>query len=163
MRLDRLGVNRIDSCNFELCSQRQLCILSIIIQRFSRMGWAAMSNKMPGCHLANVWRSRSKHILQWRYYTAMKYQFMHACMTTSPVPWWPNNGEGQWPSGRVDSSEPGGPGFHSSSRQPQIVAHRHCMITLNYCVTLPHCIKNKLSLRKILLVPLLYWYHCFAI
>ena len=30
-------------------------------------GWAAMSNKMPGCHLANAWRSRSKHILQWRY------------------------------------------------------------------------------------------------
>ena len=26
-----------------------------------------MSNKMPGCHLANAWRSRSKHILQWRY------------------------------------------------------------------------------------------------
>ena len=35
-----------------------------------------MSNKMPGCHLANAWRSRSKHILQWRYYTAMKYQFI---------------------------------------------------------------------------------------
>ena len=31
-----------------------------------------MSNKMPGCHLANAWRSRSKHILQWRYYTAMQ-------------------------------------------------------------------------------------------
>ena len=26
-----------------------------------------MSNKMPGCHLANAWRSRSKLILQWRY------------------------------------------------------------------------------------------------
>ena len=26
-----------------------------------------MSNKMPGCHLANAWRSRSKHILQWWY------------------------------------------------------------------------------------------------
>ena len=26
-----------------------------------------MSNKMPGCHLANAWRSRLKHILQWRY------------------------------------------------------------------------------------------------
>ena len=72
----RLGVNRIDSCNFELCSQGQLCILSI--QRYSRMGWAAMSNKMPGCHLVNAWRSRSKHILQWRYYTAMKYQFIHS-------------------------------------------------------------------------------------
>ena len=23
-------------------------------------------------------RSRSKHILQWRYYTAMKYQFIHS-------------------------------------------------------------------------------------
>ena len=37
-----------------------------------------MSNKMPGCHLANARRSRSKHILQWRYYTAMKYQFIHS-------------------------------------------------------------------------------------
>ena len=26
-----------------------------------------MPNKLPGCHLANAWRSRSKHILQWRY------------------------------------------------------------------------------------------------
>ena len=26
-----------------------------------------MSNKMPSCHLANAWRSRSKHVLQWRY------------------------------------------------------------------------------------------------
>ena len=26
-----------------------------------------MSNKLPGCHLANACRSRSKHILQWRY------------------------------------------------------------------------------------------------
>ena len=24
------------------------------IQRYSRMGWAAMSNKTPGCHLANA-------------------------------------------------------------------------------------------------------------
>ena len=32
------------------------------IQRYSRMGWAAMSHKMPGCHLANAWRSCSKHI-----------------------------------------------------------------------------------------------------
>ena len=40
-------------------------------------GWA-VSNKMPGCHLANAWRSRSKHILQWRYSTAMKYQFIHS-------------------------------------------------------------------------------------
>ena len=28
--------------------------------------------------LMNTWRSRSKHILQWRYYTAMKYQFIHS-------------------------------------------------------------------------------------
>ena len=34
-------------------------------------------------------------------------------------------GNGQWPSGRVDLSEPGGPGFDSSSRQPQVVAHQH--------------------------------------
>ena len=27
--------------------------------------------------------------------------------------------------GRVDVSEPGGPGFDSSSRQPQVVAHQH--------------------------------------
>ena len=33
-------------------------------------------------------------------------------------------GEGQWPSGRVDFSEPRGPGFDSSSRQPQVVAHQ---------------------------------------
>ena len=40
---------------------------------------------------------------------------------------WPldNNGEGQWPRGRVVASEPGGPGFDSSSRQPQFVAHQH--------------------------------------
>ena len=31
----------------------------------------------------------------------------------------------QWPSGRADFSEPGGPGFDSSSRQPQVVAHQH--------------------------------------
>ena len=48
----RLGVNRIDSCNFELCSQGQLCIT--INSRYSRMGWAAMSNKLPGCHLVNA-------------------------------------------------------------------------------------------------------------
>ena len=32
-------------------------------------GWAEQlcQNKLPGCHLANAWRSRSKHILQWRY------------------------------------------------------------------------------------------------
>ena len=36
-----------------------------------------------------------------------------------------NNGEGQWPSGRVVALEPGGPGFDSSSRQPQVVAHQH--------------------------------------
>ena len=29
--------------------------------------------------------------------------------------------ERQWPSGRADVSEPGGPGFDSSSRQPQVV------------------------------------------
>ena len=48
------GVNRIDSCNFELCSQGQLCIT--INSLYSRMGWAAMSNNLPGCHLANAWR-----------------------------------------------------------------------------------------------------------
>ena len=37
-------------------------------------GWA-MSNKMPGCHIANAWISRSKHILQLQYNAAMKYQF----------------------------------------------------------------------------------------
>ena len=42
--------------------------------------------------------------------------------------------EGQWPSGRADFSEPGGPGFESSSRQPQIFAHRHwtCRFTEQY-------------------------------
>ena len=33
--------------------------------------------------------------------------------------------EGRWPSGRANVSEPGGPGFDSSSRQPQVVAHQH--------------------------------------
>ena len=46
------GVNRIDSCNFELCSQEQLCIT--INSAVFKMGWAAMSNKLPGCHLANA-------------------------------------------------------------------------------------------------------------
>ena len=36
-----------------------------------------------------------------------------------------NNGERQWPSGRVVASEPEGPGFDFSSRQPQVVAHQH--------------------------------------
>ena len=34
-------------------------------------------------------------------------------------------GEGQWPGGKADVSEPGGPGFDSSSRQPQVVAHQY--------------------------------------
>ena len=34
-------------------------------------------------------------------------------------------GRGRWPRGRADVSEPGGPGFDSSSRQPQVVAHQH--------------------------------------
>ena len=37
--------------------------------------------------------------------------------------------EGRWPSGRADVSEPGGPGFDSSSRQPQVVAHQHLRST----------------------------------
>ena len=36
-----------------------------------------------------------------------------------------SSGEGRWPRGRADVSEPGGPGFDSSSRQPQVVAHQH--------------------------------------
>ena len=77
----RLGVNRIDSCNFELCSQGQLCIT--INSRYSRMGWAAMSNKLRGCHLANAWRSRSKHILQWRYRNeASVHSFIHCTLMT---------------------------------------------------------------------------------
>ena len=72
----RLGVNRIDSCNFELSSQGQLCIT--INSRYSKMGWAAMSNKLPGWHLANAWRSRSKHILQWRYRNEVSvHSFIH--------------------------------------------------------------------------------------
>ena len=34
-------------------------------------------------------------------------------------------GEERWLKGRADVSEPGGPGFDSSSRQPQVVAHQH--------------------------------------
>ena len=47
------------------------------------MGWAAMSNKLPGCHLANAWRSRSKHILQWRYYRneVSVHSFIHSSET----------------------------------------------------------------------------------
>ena len=33
--------------------------------------------------------------------------------------------EEQWPSSRADVLEPGGPGFDSSSQQPQVVAHQH--------------------------------------
>ena len=44
------------------------------IQLNSMMGWAAMSNKMPGCHLANAWRIRSKQILQWRYRNQVSVQ-----------------------------------------------------------------------------------------
>ena len=33
--------------------------------------------------------------------------------------------EGRWLRGRADVSEPGGPGFDSSSHQPQFVAHQH--------------------------------------
>ena len=33
--------------------------------------------------------------------------------------------EGQWTSGRGDVSELGRPGFDSSSRQSQVVAHKH--------------------------------------
>ena len=33
--------------------------------------------------------------------------------------------EGRWPTGRADVLEPGGPGFDSSSGQPQVVAHQH--------------------------------------
>ena len=38
------------------------------------MGWAAVSNKMPGFYPANAWRSRSKHILQWRYRNEVSVQ-----------------------------------------------------------------------------------------
>ena len=38
------------------------------------MGCAAVSNKMPGYHLANAWRSRSKDILQWRYHNEVSVQ-----------------------------------------------------------------------------------------
>ena len=33
-----------------------------------------MSNTIPGCHPANAWRSRSKHILQWRYRNEVSVQ-----------------------------------------------------------------------------------------
>ena len=37
-----------------------------------------MSNKLPGCHLANALRSRSKHILQWRYRNEVSvHSFIH--------------------------------------------------------------------------------------
>ena len=41
--------------------------------------------------------------------------------------YWTLSGErgGRWPSGGADVSEPGGPGFDSSSWQPQVVAHQH--------------------------------------
>ena len=39
------------------------------------------------------------------------------CLVELHIPQY-TQGEGQWPSGGVDFSEPGGPGFDSSSRQP---------------------------------------------
>ena len=55
--------------------------------------WAGQlcQNKMPGCHLTDAWRSHSKHILQWRYYTTMKYQFIHSFIdpiTSGPTSLW---------------------------------------------------------------------------
>ena len=57
------------------------------------MGQTSVSNEMSGCHLANAWRSRLKHILQWQYYTAMKLQFnwiqsinVANSFTLSPLP-----------------------------------------------------------------------------
>ena len=47
-------------------------------------------------------------------------------------------GEGRWPRGRADVSEPGGPGFDSSSRQPKGRCSS-ALSTLNYCVVLPRC------------------------
>ena len=40
------------------------------------MGWAPVSNQMSGCMSSSECLKKSfKYILQWRYYTAMKYQF----------------------------------------------------------------------------------------
>ena len=49
--------------------------------------------------------------------------------------WNNKNMEWQWLSGKADVSEPGGPGFDSSSRQPQVVAHQFNSIQLKiiYC------------------------------
>ena len=47
--------------------------------------------------------------------------------------------EGRWPSGRVEASEPGGPGFDSSSRQPQVVAHQHWARWITALYTLVLC------------------------
>ena len=76
----RLGVNQIDSCNFELFT-------GTVVNNYQFNGiqgwaWAAMSNKMPGCHLANAWRNRSKHILQWRYRNEVSVQFNQSIVRT---------------------------------------------------------------------------------
>ena len=65
-------------------SNRQLLLRTVyagtVVNNYqfnSIQGWAggAVSNKMPGCHLANACRSRSKHILQWRYRNEVSIQF----------------------------------------------------------------------------------------
>ena len=45
-----------------------------------------MSNKMSGCHLANAGRSRSKHILQWRYRYEVSVQSINqSSIQSSPL------------------------------------------------------------------------------
>ena len=56
-----------------------------------------MSNKMPGCHLANAWRSRSKHILQWWYRNEVSVQSINQSS-------WSKWLESSWVTGKVDSS-----------------------------------------------------------
>ena len=70
-------MNRIDSCNLELCLQGPLWI-TINSTVFKDGLGNYMSNKLPGCRLANAWKSRSKHILQWRYRNEVSvHSFIH--------------------------------------------------------------------------------------
>ena len=70
--------------HFELCLQGQLCI-TINSMVWTRMGWAAMSNKLPGCHLAEILPEEVVRNTSFSVGIAMKYQFIHSFIHNIPV------------------------------------------------------------------------------
>ena len=58
-----LGVNQINSCNFDQCSQLRLCITNNSMV-FRDWPDSCIKYQVSGCHLANAWRSCTKHILK---------------------------------------------------------------------------------------------------